>query len=81
MVKFNRLRRVVERLLRYDPGIVEVVQFGFSVYAPRYARYVDLLVITRDVRKYDCCLDVSNPEDAPFNVDVLVFEVGKSFYT
>ena len=36
-----------EKLLKCDPGIVEIVQFGPSVYAPDLSRDVDLLVIPR----------------------------------
>lgn len=41
------LERIYRKLLEYDPGIVEIVQFGSPVYAPERARDVDLLVITR----------------------------------
>jgi hypothetical protein len=64
---------VVRKLLEYDPGIVEIVQFGSSVYAPRHARDIDLLVVTGKMKEYSGYLDAV----ADFNVDVLVFEVGK----
>jgi hypothetical protein len=71
------LREFVKRLLEYDPDIVEVVQFGSSVYAPEYARDVDILVITRKMKEYNGYLDVLNLEGSPMNIDVLVLEVGK----
>ncbi len=45
------LKELCRRLLEYDPDIVEIIQFGSSVYAPRYSRDVDLLVITRRLRR------------------------------
>ncbi|MGQ9513821.1 MAG: hypothetical protein ACUVTL_02030 [Thermoproteota archaeon] len=71
----GQLGKVCKGLLEYDPEIVEIVQFGSSVYAPKYARDVDLLVITRKVKDYGGYLDATNPEDASFDVDVIVFEV------
>ncbi|MCR6668699.1 MAG: hypothetical protein NDF51_01750 [archaeon YNP-WB-040] len=71
------LREFVKRLLEYDPDIVEVVQFGSSVYAPEYARDVDILVITRKMKEYNGYLDALNLEGSPINIDVLVLEVGK----
>lgn len=70
------LRRVCEKLLERDPDIVEVIQFGSSVYAPEYARDVDLLVITGDPKDYDVYLDAVEDVAPPFNVDVVVVEVG-----
>ena len=37
---------ICKRLVGYDKDIVEIIQFGSSVYAPEYARDLDLLVIT-----------------------------------
>jgi len=71
------LKEISKRLLKYDPNIVEIVQFGSSVYAPEYARDVDILVITKKRKEYEGYLDATNPEDAPFNVDTIVIEVGR----
>jgi len=71
-------KRICGRLLEYDPDIVEVVQFGSSVYAPQYAKDVDLLIITGREKVYGGYLDAANPEDVSFNVDVVVFEVDKA---
>ena len=76
-VRKDLLREVCRRLLRYDPGIIEIVQFGSSVYAPHHARDVDLLVITRKAKEYGGYLDAANAEDIPFDVDVVVVELGK----
>jgi hypothetical protein len=67
------LQFAVKKLLEYDPNIVEIVQFGSSVYAPEHARDLDLLVITEKMKEYSGYLDAA----ADFNADILVFEVGK----
>jgi hypothetical protein len=41
------LPQICEALLRADPDILAVVQFGSSVYAPELALDLDLLVITK----------------------------------
>ena len=71
------LKEISKRLLKYDPNIVEIVQFGSSVYAPEHARDVDILVITKKRKEYEGYLDAANPEDTPFNVDTIVVEVGR----
>jgi len=59
------------RLLKdYDPDIVEVAQFGSSVYAPEYARDVDLLVITKRKKDYGGYLDCLDNFEIPFDVVV-----------
>ena len=67
--------RICKRLLGYDKDIVEIIQFGSSVYAPEYARDVDLLVITKDKKEYGGYLDCL--ADLPFDTDVVVKEVGE----
>jgi len=71
------MKRICRRLLEYDPDIVEIVQFGSSVYAPDLCRDVDILVITRRLRDYEGYLDAVYSEDPPLGVDVIVVEVGK----
>jgi hypothetical protein len=68
------LQLAVKRLLEYDSDIVEVVQFGSSVYAPELSRDVDLLVITKRAREYRGYLDAVSPLEA----DVIVVEVGEA---
>ena len=68
------LRLVVKRLLEYDPDIVEVVQFGSSVYAPELSRDVDFLVVTKKAKGYQGYLDAVSPLEA----DVIVVEVGEA---
>ncbi len=71
------LERICHRLLEYDPEIVEVIQFGSSVYAPEHARDVDLLIITKNPRDYDVYLDAVKEISPPFNVDIVVIGVGR----
>ena len=66
---------ICKRLLGYDKDIVEIIQFGSSVYAPEYALDVDLLVITRDKKEYGGYLDCL--ADFDFSCDVVVREVGE----
>ena len=65
---------VCRRLLEYDPDIVEIDQFGSSVYAPEYARDIDLLVITRRAKEYDGYLDAVYSVRPPVDIDVIVVE-------
>ena len=67
---------ICKRLLGYDKDIVEIIQFGSSVYAPEHARDVDLLVITKDKKEYGGYLDCL--ADLLFDMDVVVKEVGEN---
>jgi len=67
--------RICKRLVGYDKDIVEIVQFGSSVYAPEHAMDLDLLVITKNKKEYGGYLDCL--ADLPFDVDVVVKEVGE----
>ena len=69
-------QRLVRALRANDPDIIEIVQFGSSVYAPRLARDVDLLILTRAKKDYDIYLDAA--EGYPKNVDVVVKEPSES---
>ncbi len=71
------LKAVCEKLLKHDPEVVEVVQFGSSVYAPDLSRDVDLLVISREPKDYDVYLDAVDEANPPFNVDVIVIKPGQ----
>ena len=71
------LRGVCRELLKRCPDIVEIVQFGSSVYAPDLARDVDLLVISRDPKDYDVYLSAVDEVDPPFNVDIVVVKPGQ----
>ena len=71
------LKAVCKRLLKHDPDIVEVVQFGSSVYASDLSRDVDLLVISKEPKDYDVYLDAVDEADPPFDVDVVVVRPGQ----
>ena len=73
------LKRVCKELLKYDPDIVEIIQFGSSVYAPDLARDVDLLVISKNPKDYDVYLDAIDEVNPPFNIDVIVVRPGQGF--
>ena len=48
------LEGICRRLVEYDQDdIVEIVQFGSSVYAPDCSRDIDLLVITKRAKEYE----------------------------
>ncbi len=57
------LSRIVEALRNVDPNILAVFLFGSAVYAPDWARDIDLLVVTRepkDLGEYlDAAIEVS----------------------
>ena len=72
----NGLQRIVRALRAVDPDIIEIVQFGSSVYAPRLALDVDLLVLTRAEKDYGVYLDAV--EGYPKNVDIVPKEPGES---
>ena len=75
--KEGLLKEVCKELLKHDPDIVEIIQFGSSVYAPDLARDVDLLVISKDPKDYDVYLDAIDEVNPPFNVDVIVIKPGQ----
>jgi len=70
------LKKVCKKLLERDPSIVEIVQFGSSVYASELSRDVDLLVISRAPKEYDVYLDAVDKANPPFDVDVIVVRLG-----
>jgi len=63
---------ICKRLVGYDKDIVEIIQFGSSVYAPEHARDLDLLVITKNKKEYGGYLDSLESLNLPFDVDVVV---------
>jgi len=73
MLSVEMKEEICKRLVGYDKDIVEIIQFGSSVYAPEYARDVDLLVITKRKKDYGGYLDCLNSFEIP--LDVVVKEV------
>lgn len=66
---------LVKKLRAADPDIVEILQFGSSVYAPRLARDVDLLITTRAKKRIERYWDAA--ESWGGAVDVLVRKPGQ----
>jgi hypothetical protein len=68
-------QRLVRALRARDPDIIEIVQFGSSVYAPRHARDVDVFVLTRAKKEYAVYLDATTGYRR--NIDIVVAEPGE----
>jgi len=64
--------RVYKKLLDYDPDIIEIVQFGSSVYAPGQAKDIDLLIITKKPKDYYGYLDAVESTEPPMGIDVII---------
>jgi hypothetical protein len=71
------LPQICEALLRADPDILAIVQFGSSVYAPELALDLDLLVITQRKKDDGVYWNAVWGAGQPFWVDVVVVEAGK----
>jgi len=69
------LEELCRALLRADPDIQDIIQFGSSVYAPDLALDIDLLVTTAAKKDDDVYWDAV--ADWPVNVDVIVREPGQ----
>jgi len=78
-MQYSNVRRVIDRacrrLLVFDPGIVEVIVFGSIIYAPNYARDIDLLIITGHKKNYLEYLKVI--DDLPLNIDLSIFSTNE----
>jgi len=64
--------KIKSELLKYDPNIVEIIQFGSSVYAPKYAWDIDLLIFTKNGQDYIGYLDCLDGLNLPFGIDIIV---------
>ena len=71
------LPKICKALLKVDPEIVAIVQFGSSVYAPDLALDLDLLVVTRSKKDSKVYWDAVWSSGQPFWVDVVVVEQGE----
>lgn len=74
----STLTAISEHLLKYDPDIVEIIQFGSSVYSPKLARDLDLLVFTKKRKDYMGYVDKILELDLPHDVDIIVNQVGET---
>ncbi|MDZ7290517.1 MAG: hypothetical protein ONB44_02970 [candidate division KSB1 bacterium] len=70
-----RLRQLCEALKESDADLIDVIQFGSSVYAPDLARDVDLLVTTRSQKDENLYWDIFS--DMDIGVDVMVRTPGQ----
>ena len=68
------LKELCTRLVRADPDVRDIIQFGSSVYAPERARDVDLLITTLYKKDLDVYWDALG--DEPSNVDLIIREPG-----
>ncbi len=64
--------KIKSQLLKYDPNIVEIIQFGSSVYALKYARDLDLLIFTKKKKDYGGYLDSLADLNFPYWIDIVV---------
>jgi hypothetical protein len=71
------LPKICEALLKADPDIVAIVQFGSSVYAPELALDLDLLVITQRKKDNGVYWNAVWSAGQPFWVDVVIVERGE----
>jgi predicted nucleotidyltransferase len=69
------LEELCRRLLECDEDVVEIIQFGSSVYGPEHSRDIDLFVVTKRVKEYARYLEAVSSSDLPVNIDILVFGV------
>ncbi|MEW6619315.1 MAG: hypothetical protein AB1422_08275 [bacterium] len=65
-------------LLKYDPDIVEIIQFGSSVYGLKYARDLDLLIFTKKKKGYGGYLDALSNLNFPYWIDIIVNRIDES---
>jgi hypothetical protein len=65
-----QLRQLCESLKKTDADLIDIIQFGSSVYAPDLARDIDLLVTTRSREKEELYWDTFANLD--LGVDVIV---------
>jgi exonuclease VII small subunit len=71
----SRLRQLCESLKQTDANLVDIIQFGSSVYAPDLARDIDLLVTTRSRENEDLYWDTF--ADLDLGADVIVRTPGQ----
>jgi hypothetical protein len=71
----DEIEHICDRLIEYDSEIVEIVQFGSSVYAPDLARDLDVLVFTEKRKDYSGYVDAILDLNLPYDVDVVVREM------
>lgn len=77
-LSWETIEELCQRLRDYDSEIVEIIQFGSSVYIPELAGDLDLLVFTKGKRgNHSDYLEALDGQNLPPNVDIVVLEVGE----
>jgi hypothetical protein len=71
----TQLRQRCQALKEADADLIDVIQFGSSIYAPDLARDIDLLVTTRSKKDEDLYWDAFS--DLDLGVDVIVRTPGQ----
>ncbi len=71
------LDAIVMALRSVDSDLVAVVVFGSAVYAPDFARDIDLLVISKAPKEWERYLDAASAAAKGLEVDVVVKAVGE----
>jgi hypothetical protein len=71
----TRLRQLCETLKENDADLIDIIQFGSSVYAPDLARDIDLLVTTRSKENEDLYWEAF--ADLDLGADVIVRTPGQ----
>lgn len=66
----TKLRQICQSLKETDSDIVDIIQFGSSVYAPDLARDVDLLITTHSSKDEDFYWDAF--DDLDIGVDLII---------
>ncbi len=69
------LQRLCRALKEADPDIIDIIQFGSSVYAPDLARDIDLLITTHSKKNEDLYWEAF--DDLEVGVDVIVRTPGQ----
>lgn len=71
----SKLRKLCRALKKTESGIVDIVQFGSSVYAPDLARDVDLIITTHSRKNEDIYWEAF--DDLDLGVDVIIRTPGQ----
>lgn len=71
----EHLRQLCRALGEADSDIIDIIQFGSSVYAPELARDIDLLITTTAIKDEDLYWEAF--DDLDIGVDVMVRTPGK----
>lgn len=77
LMKLRNSEKICDQLMKYDPHVVEIIQFGSSVYAPKYAVDLDLFVFTKSKKEWAGYFDAVEELNLPYNTDIVVNEINE----